>query len=58
MSKQQLFEEKVLRASRDGRITCALLRRIAQENGVSYKQAGKTADKLKIRIKSCDLGCF
>jgi len=58
MTKQKLLEEKIRNASKDNRITCAVLRKIAEENGISYALAGKTADKLNIRIKSCDLGCF
>lgn len=58
MSKQKLLEENILKAAKDGKITCALLRRIAEGQGVSYKLAGKAADSLKIKINHCDLGCF
>ena len=58
MSKQKLLAEQVLKAAKDGKITCARLRKIAEETGVSYKAAGKIADELNIRIKNCDLGCF
>jgi len=42
----------------DGKITCAVLRKIAEELGVPYKEAGETANELKIKIRDCDLGCF
>lgn len=58
MAKQKLLEEKIRNASKDGRITCAVLRKLSEETGTSYALAGKIADKLDIRIKSCDLGCF
>ncbi|MEW6600058.1 MAG: hypothetical protein AB1499_03730 [Nitrospirota bacterium] len=58
MSKQKLLEEQVMKAAKDGKITCARLRRIADERGVPYRQAGKAADRLQIKIKHCDLGCF
>lgn len=58
MSKQHLLKEQLLKAAGGGKITCARLRKIAEETGVSYKAAGKTADGLNIRIKNCDLGCF
>lgn len=58
MPKNKILREKLLSAARDGRITCALLRKIAEETAVTYKSAGKVADELKIRIKNCDLGCF
>jgi len=44
--------------SRDGKITCATLRKIAEVVGVTYKEAGKAANELKIKIRNCDLGCF
>jgi hypothetical protein len=42
----------------DGRISCAALRKIAEEFGVHYRKAGESANTLGIKIKSCDLGCF
>jgi hypothetical protein len=35
-----------------------VLRKIAEELGVSYKKAGEAANELHIKIKNCDLGCF
>ncbi|UCD36221.1 MAG: hypothetical protein JSU90_05160 [Nitrospiraceae bacterium] len=58
MPRNELLENRIKKAARDGRISCALLRRIAEETGRSYRAAGKAADSLKIRIKKCDLGCF
>ena len=48
----------VREAATDGRITCARLRRLAEELDIPYHLAGKAADDLGIRVKSCDLGCF
>lgn len=58
MTTDKILREKIRNAARDGRITCALLRKIAEEAGVTYKSAGKAADELKIKIKNCELGCF
>jgi LAO/AO transport system kinase len=44
--------------ARDGYITCAVLRRTAEELDVPYREAGAAADAQDIRIRSCDLGCF
>ncbi len=57
-SKRKALESHIIKTSSGGKITCARLRKIAEETGVSYKAAGKIADKLKIKIKDCDLGCF
>jgi len=58
MSKEKLLEELIQKKAKEGRISCAMLRKIAEEAGVPYKKAGETADELKIRVKQCDLGCF
>ena len=42
----------------DGRITCPVLRKLADDLGVPYKVAGEAADQAGIRIKNCELGCF
>lgn len=42
----------------DGKITCPVLRKYAEDKGVSYKVAGAAADLQGIRVHNCDLGCF
>lgn len=42
----------------DGRITCPVLRKLAESFGVAYKVAGAAADEAGIKVKNCDLGCF
>jgi len=42
----------------DGRITCAVLRKYAEDTGIAYKVAGAAADQAGVRVKNCDLGCF
>ena len=42
----------------DGRITCPVLRKLAEDHGVAYKVAGAAADSLGVKVKNCDLGCF
>ncbi len=58
MPKNIQLEQRIKEEARGGKITCALLRTIAEETGTNYKEAGKTADRLMIKIKKCDLGCF
>jgi len=58
MSKKKNLEDRIIKAATEGRIPCALLRKIAEETKTTYKIAGKTADELKIKINNCDLGCF
>lgn len=58
MSKNKLLENLIKEAAIDGKVNCAVLRKIAEKADVTYKSAGKTTDKLKIKIKNCDFGCF
>lgn len=58
MSKEKSLEATIKKAASNGIITCAALRKIAEESGASYGDAGKAADNLKIKIRNCDLGCF
>lgn len=50
--------EAVMAKAVDGRITCPVLRKLAEDSGVPYKVAGAAADLAGVRVKNCDLGCF
>ncbi len=51
---KQLLKDKAV----DGRLTCSAARQIAEELKAPYREVGKAADELKIKIKNCELGCF
>ncbi len=42
----------------DNRIPCPVVRKIAEELSLPYREVGKVADELRIRITGCELGCF
>jgi len=42
----------------DGKITCPVLRKFAEDQDVAYKVAGAAADLADVRVGGCDLGCF
>jgi len=54
----ELEETVKAKADDDGRVTCAVLRKLAEDSGVPYKVAGAAADAVGVRVKNCDLGCF
>ena len=58
MPKNEQLEQRIKEDGKDGIITCASLSAIAEETGTNYREAGQTADRLMIKIKKCDLGCF
>lgn len=55
--KKELKEE-LLKKAVDGKISCAVARKIAEGTGLPYKEVGAAADELGIKIKNCELGCF
>jgi len=51
--------EKEIQASLvDGKLPCAIAFKIARKLKVTPRQVGDTANKLNIKIISCQLGCF
>ena len=46
------------KADENGKITCPVLRKFAEDQGVPYKVAGAAADMAGVRVHNCDLGCF
>ena len=42
----------------DGKITCPVLRKFAEDQDVAYKVAGAAADLADVRVGGCDLGCL
>jgi hypothetical protein len=42
----------------DGKVTCPVLRKFAEDTGVPYKVAGTAADMAGVRVHNCDLDCF
>ncbi|TEB04579.1 hypothetical protein Psch_03339 [Pelotomaculum schinkii] len=50
--------EAVQRAAKDGRMSCTEARKLAEELKVPVGSVGEAADELKVKITSCELGCF
>lgn len=48
----------ILAKAVDGHVTCPVLRKFAEDNGINYKVAGTAADMAGVRVHNCDLGCF
>ncbi len=52
------LEEKLEASLVDGRLPCAVAFQVARKLKVTPKQVGEAANKLNIKIASCQLGCF
>jgi hypothetical protein len=55
---QDKIQKELKQRSKNDRIPCPVARKIAEELSVSYKEVGRAADELNIKITGCDLGCF
>lgn len=55
---EDALKEQLREKAADGKISCELAWRIAEELGVSKADVGRAADEAGIRIKDCQLGCF
>jgi len=52
------LEEEMRASLVSGKLPCAVVFRIARKLKVSPKQVGDAANRLNIKISSCQLGCF
>ncbi len=52
------LEEKIKSSLVKGKLPCAVAFKIAKELKVSPREVGEAANKLAIKISSCQLGCF
>lgn len=50
--------EAVKAKAEENKVTCPVLRKLAEDTGVPYKVAGAAADSVGIKVHNCDLGCF
>lgn len=52
------IEEAILEKSKDGKVSCAICFKIAEEFGISKREMGQILNEINIRISQCQLGCF
>lgn len=57
MDKQQI-EQIVAEAAKEQRLSCSTAHQLAEQHGITLKEIGEAADRLSIKIFSCQLGCF
>ncbi|MBP1748834.1 MAG: hypothetical protein H6Q52_1373 [Deltaproteobacteria bacterium] len=57
MDKQAIIE-KAKKHLQDGKISCQQARRLAEDEGITYKDMGDLLNEYKIKIMGCQLGCF
>ena len=55
---ERTLEDELKSSLVDGRLPCAVAFKISRKLKVSPRKVGDMANKLNIRIVSCQLGCF
>jgi LAO/AO transport system kinase len=56
--EQKELERRLSSASKENRIPCSSALAIAKSLNIPAREVGKAANKLKIKISKCQLGCF
>ncbi len=56
--KEEEITAKLKEAAKDGKIPCTLAFKIAKDSNMTTQQMGALLNQLKIKITSCQLGCF
>jgi len=52
------IREEIRRAAVDGKVPCTILLDLARKTGTSPLKIGEMCDEMRIRVASCQLGCF
>jgi len=58
MDNKEQLQKELTRLSPDGKISCTVARKVADDLGVSPQKVGEACNELKIKICACELGCF
>ena len=57
MDREKLAE-KVKALSKNGKISCKQALKLAEEEGISSRDLGNLLNEIKVKVASCQLGCF
>ena len=58
MSSDEKIKEKIMEASKAGKISCTAAHKVAEELGVPVRKVGTLINELNLKIVACELGCF
>jgi LAO/AO transport system kinase len=58
LEQEEELEKRLLQAAHENRILCSAALGIAKTLGIPANEVGKAANRLKIKISKCQLGCF
>ncbi len=52
------IKKAIQELAEDGKMSCETAFKVAQQHNCSLDEVGKLCNELKIKIASCQLGCF
>jgi len=52
------IDEALAEVSKDGRVACRQALALAKRLGVEPRAIGRAANRLRVKISACQLGCF
>ena len=55
---QEKITENARALSKNGKISCKQALTLAEEEGISSRDLGNLLNEIKIKVASCQLGCF
>ena len=58
MMDRKKLEETILSKAKEGKIPCASCFKIAEDFGIPKQEMGEILNQMKIKIGTCQLGCF
>jgi hypothetical protein len=58
VTTEQELKDLIMEKQSNGRISCKVACDIADQTGTARREIGRILDDLKIKIHSCQLGCF
>jgi hypothetical protein len=58
IEKERELEKAINEVLSEGKLQCAMAFKVAKQHGVAPGTVGDVANKLGIKIKNCQLGCF
>lgn len=58
VDRKEKIRSSLRERSADGKVSCHVARKIAEDLSVPYREVGEAADEAGIKIIACELGCF
>jgi hypothetical protein len=52
------LEKKLRQISKDGKLSCSLAQKFANDNNIPMNKMKSFMDVLKLKAQNCQLGCF